>query len=429
MEPVELEPGCASMTKSSVIPVVIEQHVEDLAALWTVRNGLCAAGHVAFRQLARLDRRIAAHLDGCVVGGSEALRVVTAQLETLSSGCVFAAGVVGLELNDRGTITRCLALAEVSPEPRRGMASALGWVEPGRLAGIVRDMLTGPSTILRSLGLAACRLHRVDPGSALPVALNDPNDDVRAEAVRTAGVLGQAHLMSSLCTRVDTDAACQFWSAWSAVLLGDRGRALDTLATVALSAGHDRRRAFRLACQAMSLADAHEILRRLAIDPAEMRRVIEGSGLVADPAYVPWLVNHMADDSRSRLAGEAFTLITGADLALLDLERKPPDNLESTPNDDPDDANVDVDADDGLPWPDQARVQAWWDANGNRFRPGVRYFMGAPVTREHCIEVLKNGDQRQRVLAAHHLCLTEPGTPLVNTSAPAWRQQTLLMQM
>ena len=62
-------------------------------------------------------------------------------------------------------------------------------------------------------------------------------------------------------------------------------------------------------------------------------------------------------------------------------------------------------------------------------RQGTRYFMGAPVTREHCIDVLKNGYQRQRILAAHYLCLLEPGTPLFNTSAPAWRQQRLLADM
>jgi hypothetical protein len=55
--------------------------------------------------------------------------------------------------------------------------------------------------------------------------------------------------------------------------------------------------------------------------------------------------------------------------------------------------------------------------------------MGAPVTREHCVHVLKTGYQRQRILAAHYLCLLEPGTPLFNTSAPAWRQQKLLARL
>ena len=171
------------------------------------------------------------------------------------------------------------------------------------------------------------------------------------------------------------------------------------------------------------------MLQKLASDPAQVRLLIEGSGIVGDPAYVPWLVKHMTDDKKARVAGEAFTLITGADLALLDLERKPPEEFESGPNDDPNDTNVAMEDDDGLPWPDAEKIDAWWASNGSRFQNGVRYFMGAPVTREHCIDVLKNGYQRQRILAAHYLCLLEPGTPLFNTSAPAWRQQRWLAKM
>jgi uncharacterized protein (TIGR02270 family) len=113
----------------------------------------------------------------------------------------------------------------------------------------------------------------------------------------------------------------------------------------------------------------------------------------------------------------------------VDLERMPPENFESGPIDDPDDPNVDMGPDDGLPWPDADRIKDWWAKNSSRFQLGTRYFMGQPVTREHCIEVLKNGYQRQRILAAHYLCLIDPGTPLFNTSAPAWRQQKLLASM
>jgi uncharacterized protein (TIGR02270 family) len=88
-----------------------------------------------------------------------------------------------------------------------------------------------------------------------------------------------------------------------------------------------------------------------------------------------------------------------------------------------------MDPDDGLPWPDIQKLQKWWAANGSRFQKGTRYFMGAPVTWEHCIDVLENGYQRQRILAAHHLCLLTPSTPLFNTGAPAWRQQRQLAKL
>jgi uncharacterized protein (TIGR02270 family) len=412
-----------------VIPAVLEQHVEELTALWAVRDGLCKAAEVRLRDLARFDERIAAHQDGCVLGGADALGVLTAQLAATSAGRVFGVAVVGFELNDRHTIARCVALAEASREGRRGMTSALGWVEPDRLRGIVKDLLTAPSASQRSIGLAACRLHGVDPGATLTAAVKDPDNELRAEAVRIAGVLGRVDLVSELSSAVDEDESCQFWSAWSSVLLGNPGRALDTLTSVALAAGPHRRRAFSLVCQMMSVSAAHETLRRLAVDSAQIRWVIVGSGLVGDSIYVPWLIKHMADATTARLAGEAFSLITGVDFGRSGLEGKRPEGFQSGPNDDPDDPNVDRDPDDSLLWPDVTKIEKWWEANRALFPKGSRYFMGAPVSREHCIDVLKNGDQRQRMVAAHYLCLLEPGTPLFNTSAPARRQQRLLAEM
>jgi hypothetical protein len=175
-----------------------------------------------------------------------------------------------------------------------------------------------------------------------------------------------------------------------------------------------------------------------------------------DPVYLPWLLKQMRQRALARLAGEAFSLITGVDLVAACLDNKtpavatapsrrldvtdvdfvgaplddnPPGPLETTPNDDPDDPNVEMDFDNDLPWPDIEKVEKWWTTNSAHFRKGTRYFMGAPVTREHCIDVLKTGYQRQRILAAHYLCLLDPGTPLFNTSAPAWRQQKLLDAM
>jgi uncharacterized protein (TIGR02270 family) len=419
-----------SMMSVPVVPTVLEQHVEELTTLWAVRDGLCAAADIQLRDLARFDERLAAQEDGCVLGENDALRILTAQLAEIRAGSVFGVAVVGLALQDRATVARCVALAEASPEGRRGLISALGWVEPALLRGVVKNLLTASSAIQRSLGLAACRVHGVDPGAVLSASLKDPDSALRAEALRAAGVLGQVNLVSNLSSSLaDEDEGCRFWSAWSAVLLGNRAQAVDTLAAVGLSTGRYRRRAFRLACQTLTTTRAHEILRRLAVDSAQIRWVIEGSGIVGDPRYVPWLLRHMTNAQTARLAGEAFSLITGVHFGRLRIEGRPPEGFESGPTDDPDDQEVAPDPDEGLPWPDVTKTEKWWAANGGRFTNGSRYFMGAPVGRENCIDVLNNGDQRQRILAAHYLCLLEPGAALFNTSAPAGRQRRLLAEM
>ena len=113
-------------------------------------------------------------------------------------------------------------------------------------------------------------------------------------------------------------------------------------------------------------------------------------------------------------------------MSYLDLDRKPPQNFESGPNDHPDDPDVSMDEDESLPWPDLVKISAWWTTNKSRFRDGTRYFAGEPSSRAHCIHVLKEGYQRERIAAAQYLCLLNPGTQLFNTAAPARRQKALL---
>jgi uncharacterized protein (TIGR02270 family) len=171
---------------------------------------------------------------------------------------------------------------------------------------------------------------------------------------------------------------------------------------------------------------ASELLQALGRDPSSIRLLVEGAGVAGDPNSMHWLIQQMDDPKLSRLAGESFSVIAGVDLSLLDLDGEPPTDFETGPNDNPDDPDVSTDPDDSLPWPDSVKIKAWLDTNKSRFTTGVRYFMGVPVTRDHCIDVLKEGYQRQRIAAAEYLCLLGPGTKLFPTSAPAWRQQRWL---
>ena len=45
------------------------------------------------------------------------------------------------------------------------------------------------------------------------------------------------------------------------------------------------------------------------------------AGAIGDPEFIPWLIDQMKILPLARPAGEAFTLITGVDLAYRDLER------------------------------------------------------------------------------------------------------------
>jgi uncharacterized protein (TIGR02270 family) len=410
---------------------VVSQHADEAVVLRHQRARLVDSPDVGLLLLRRHDDRIAAHLDGLAVAGEYGANVAMAMLDSPGVAEAFVAGVRAIEDKNAARLDALFRLAESVPQAESGLTSAFGWVSSNHLQGTVSQLLSSPASCRRRVGIAACAMHRVDPLASLDVAIADPDATLRARALRTVGEIGRRESLSSLSDALgDEDDGCRLRAAWSAVILGERHKALQVLLTAALAAAApDQARAFRLALQAMNPQAVQGVLQNLAKEPSNLRRLIQGSGIAGDTVYVPWLIRHMTDATTSRVAGEAFTLITGADLDKLQLYRPQPADFESGPNDNPEDPIGDMDPDEGLMWPDQQKVDQWWAENSARFPKGQRYFMGAPVTREHCINILKNGYQRQRILAAQYLCLLEPGTPLFNTSAPAWRQQRLLAKM
>jgi uncharacterized protein (TIGR02270 family) len=415
-----------------VLNSVLRIHEVEAAFLSELRMAQLNSPHVNLQALARLDNRLAAHVDGLKVTREHTRSLVYGELDEGSTGAVFTAAVRAIEDKQLDRLDELWSLAKGNPRVRDGVIASLEWVESRHLQGIVRDLLTSGEPQRRAVGLAACAIHQADPGLRSGPWLWDPECSVRASAFRALGELGLSELVTTCIEEItrSEDAGSKFWTVWSAVLLGNRGAALDALRLTAVDASSPHTdRAFRLTLQALDTASAHTLLGHLARNGKQPARLLHGSGIVGDPAYVPWLIGYMQKPETARLAGESFTLITGAELDNLQLYGPQPAGFEGGPNEETDDDNVAMDPDDGLMWPDSVKAERWWRDNANRFQPGTRYFMGKPVTREHCIDVLKKGYQRQRILAAHYLCLLEPGTPLFNTSAPAWRQQRLLAAM
>jgi uncharacterized protein (TIGR02270 family) len=402
-----------------IISGIVRQHIEEAAALRVSRTQLVREANGGPEALTELDERLQAHLDALAVAGDAAWPLCQKALEEVSSGTVFVSAVHAIEAKRLDRLEQLIALAQAVPEAMAGLSSAFGWVEPPQLRNIVANLLRSTDVATRIVGIAACALHRVDPG--LRGLLDDSNATVRARALRTAGELGKREWLPACIGALDDeDSACKLWGARSAVLLGDRQRALDWLVTLVSTTPHSP--LFDVVLTALPLQAGHEVLRTLAGNPAHAGRQLRGAGLVGDAGYVSWLVRRMQDPLAARRAAEAFALITGADLVRLNMEGEPPADFASGPSDDPSLADVAMDADDHLPWPDAERVERWWAQNSSRFTPKQRYFVGAPLTREQCIEVLQSGCQPQRSLAAYHLCHLEPGSVLFEWRAPAWRQ-------
>lgn len=414
---------------ASINEPVVAQHAEDAAFLWTQRDEAVGAPHFTLSDLIRWDDRLEGCLEGLRIAGDHGWRLCEQALEDGGPGEVFAAAILALHGDGHvgaERLQRVLTAGAGAPELARGVAAALGWTAWPRAEQAARALLEDARPEVRRLALAAFAAHRQHPGDSLDAALDDGDPRVRARAARASGEIARPDLHPRLRRAfADPDAAVRFWAAWSAARLGDRSAgALDTLREAAGGDGPHTGPAREVLLRIERLPDARSRWESWAGDPARDKRVAaQAAGIIGDPALIAELLEWMADPDAARAAGEAFTLITGTDLALVGLDRDAPElRPESTEEDD--DAPPDPDA--HLPWPDPEKVRTWWAEHRGEFRDGVRHLRGREISEETANWTLLEGMQRQRAAAALELALLRPGEPIFNVRASGREQRLRL---
>jgi uncharacterized protein (TIGR02270 family) len=363
------------------------------------------------------------------VAGEPCWDVIKQALENCDPGEVFAGAVLAFESGDEGRIGAVLDAGTAKPETARGLVSALAWVSYERASALINTLLATGSAVLRRVGLAASAVHRRNPEQALRAALLADDPLLKARALRAAGELGLTDLARAVKTHLwEEDPACRFWAAWTlALVLGDRD-ALMVLQSIAEGKSPFGERAVSMAVRRLPPHVAKAFQKKLAAIPAKARLAIVGAGALGDPELVPWLIEQMNVPVLARIAGEAFSLITGVHIAYDKLECPKPEGFEAGPTEDPADENVAMDPDENLAWPDAPAIKAWWQARQGDFARGTRYLLGQPVSPELLQKALRNAYQRQRAAAAIELAILYPGRPLFEVRAPGFRQQQMLAE-
>jgi len=347
-------------------------------------------------------------------------------MKSKEAGEVFAAAVLALEGNDGDRLLQVLEIATDSPELTRGFISALGWVEPDNFNMWVPGLLRSHSPLHVHSAIAGLAIRREEMAREIEDTFEGPDVPKKIRALRAIGETKQRGALSYLTEQMQSDdEACRFWAAWSGVLLGDKGAgsSLKSFVDFNTSFAH---RAIQLIPRVLSTANAQEWLRGLAQEESTRRFALIGCGVTGDPTYIPTLISQMNAPEQARVAGEAFSMITGVDVAYDDLDMDQPEDFEAGPTEDPEDEDVDLDPDEDLPWPNQEFIQKWWDEHGRNYQAGRRYLCGQPISQENCRRVLIEGFQRQRIAAAFELALLNPDEPLFEWRAPGFRQQEWL---
>ena len=399
---------------------IFEQYVEQASFLWMLRSIAVNQPHYASDDIAVLERRIDAQLDGLMTSLDQAWEICQEALEIGEPGEVFTAAVIAFRSHDNVKIQKSLEAGLHNDDTFKALVSVMGWL-PGRLVSPwIKKFLASKDLDHKYLALAACSVRRENPAEILNQILDrddcKDHEKLYARALRLIGELKRQDLKPVLREAAESDNEnIQFWSNWSAILLGDHS-AVEKMEAYIFDDGVHQEKAINISFRVLPLEQARNWITRLVDNKEQIRSAVKATGILGDPHAVSWLIKIMQDRSTAKLCAEAFSLITGIDLAKSELTLENPGDVTMHPNEDVEDDDVSLDEDENIPWPDVDKILEMWINKGKEFISGQRYFMGKPISPENLRYYLDSGYQRQRRAAALELALTDPAMPLANTS-------------
>ena len=150
-----------------IIENIASQHAEEAAFLWLVRDRATRAPHYSLKDLAKLDDRVEAHVDGLRIAGEPGWEISKEALGKEEAGEVLAAAVLAFESGEDSCIEAVMEVGAKSYELSRGVVSALGWIPYKSLSDMLGRFLKDDSSFLQRLGVAGSAIHRKDPGALL----------------------------------------------------------------------------------------------------------------------------------------------------------------------------------------------------------------------------------------------------------------------
>jgi len=399
---------------------IIEQYASDGAFLWLLRNDAVNSVLYNANDLAELDHRLSGHLHGLQLAGEAGWESCQQQLEFEEAGEAFIAAVCAFQSGSADKIQYVCETALANAEMRKGLISAMGWIDPAVASFWIERFLNVADSGYRYLGLAACSERRYDPQQLLTQILTDDKlleqPEVHARALRLVGEIKRTDLVPALNQGMDVENdGVKFWANWSAVLLGNKA-AVNNLKAFVMQDNALKDQALELVFNVLSVSDARQWITEISSDLSQNRTVIRTTAILGDPHAIPWLIQQMNKPIFARLAGLSFSLITGVDLQQAGLDKIVESQIQANMDeDDFEDEAEDMDAD--LSWPDPLKVKNFWEQQSGKLKVGERYFLGRPIESSWLAEVDRSGNQLQRTCAALKRTILEPGEALINTAA------------
>lgn len=409
----------------TVIPNVLCQHADSAAALAQDRFYALRSSNYDLTDLVNLESRFEANIDGLIISGEEGWSHYEKHLEAGDYGEVFVISVLAIKLHDNKHFQLAFEMAGDDEELLNAIADAFVWLPYNEVSSYLDVLYKIKKPEKQFVAIAASAGHRVMNKHNLIDALSSKNNLLHCRAVLAIAELGLKELIPKLKENTHhEDENIRFFTFWTLTRFG-YAKSMEQLTRFLANPIYGEQ-AIQFEMMQKDVNKAISILRQLYKNKSTKRLAIYGTGLLGNPASIPMLIEVMKIPELARVAGEAFTFITGVDIEYNDLDQDAPEDFESGPNDYPADENVDMDPDEDLPWPNPELIAKWWQENRHTYQESKKYLLGKEVSLAQYQAILIHGTQKQRAFAAIAIAVYQKDQAIFNVCLPAKRQRYLL---
>jgi uncharacterized protein (TIGR02270 family) len=414
-----------------MVPVmmdIVEEHLDEATWLWAQWERALVAPDHDLSDTAALEKRLLAHVDGLIEGGvpvieavlnpaldsDEPTRVSAAALALLGAAPPSAEMVRRMLHNPNSVqgsaMQRALEVCEHEGLGKVLVPLLLRVEDPGLQATILKVLVfrdDAPTTVLTDLlardepqvQMTALRglrpLPQTAPQILLSQSLSSTHPGIQAAAIEAGLTMG----------------AREAWKACRQAVSTNNTPSRELLVLWAMGGDEE------------DVGVLVEMLRVPELRANALWALGFSGWLTAAEACLLWL----GDAKVSKLAGEAFSAITG--LHLEGKYRLPPETSpeEPIPLEQEDlDADLSSRPEDDLPTPHPEAVASWWHEERKRFTRGMRYLMGHPFQGEVLCAAFERGPMRRRHVWAQELAIRSQGACRIPTRAFTHRQLAAL---
>lgn len=410
---------------------LLRVHAEDASLLIGQRAVMTEAPQVTFIDLYEHDRRLAGHLDYLRMCGTPSVTTaaeIFTETPEPSEAAIYA--YLAMQSKSDDFVTDIFAQTDGADAAIRGLAQAFSYCDTATRRRHLGLWVQSDDPRLVCVAIEAAMHLRLKLHDLLGPFMQHEDHQVRACALQYAGVMGltgQAAVVSDALDDGDADIA--FAARLAACRLGIPAGAAPLITMIGPELPADKcRMAVEVGFAMLGQEGGRDLVRDLLSNADTRRWGVLGLGVIGATRILDFLIAEMDNPVQARIAGWAFSMVTGANVAEDDLELDVfPDDAENPIVDDPKSIEESF-LEDSLPWPDGTRVNAWMAAHGSALSAQHPLLFGAAQQSYQHMDPSDLVYQGRYRSLAQLLAVRDPAARLANWRGPVIRQDTRMIR-